>query len=101
MHFESGEVSPAASGKRRALRHQPRDQLPSRTLPDPLTFEDERTHHRTTAMALRIDFTNMMAEVVAGGIESAAWTAAKKDFTKAHAGLEKRRKAGELGFLDL
>ena len=52
-------------------------------------------------MALRIDFTNMMADVVSGGIDTATWTAAAKDFSKVHAGLERRRKAGELGFLDL
>ena len=52
-------------------------------------------------MALRIDYTNMMADVVSGGIDTAAWGAAKREFPKVQAGLERRRKAGELGFLDL
>ncbi len=52
-------------------------------------------------MALRIDFTNMMGDVVDGGISAADWTAAETAFRAAHAGLERRRDAGELGFLSL
>ena len=52
-------------------------------------------------MALRIDFTNMMGDVVDGGISAADWTSAETAFRAAHAGLERRRDAGELGFLSL
>src|SRR5947208_2044561 len=55
----------------------------------------------STNMALRIDFTNMMGDVVDGGIPTADWTAAATAFKSAHAGFEKRRAAGELGFLAL
>jgi glucose-6-phosphate isomerase len=50
---------------------------------------------------LRIDFTNMMADVIDGGIAAADWTAAADAFRRAHAGLERRRDAGDLGFLAL
>ena len=52
-------------------------------------------------MSLTIDYTNMMAEVVAGGIDAAAWSDAQRSFAAVHAGLGRRRDAGELGFLDL
>jgi len=52
-------------------------------------------------MTLRIDYTNMMGEVVSGGIAASDWSAATDAFRRAHAGLLKRRTAGELGFLDL
>lgn len=52
-------------------------------------------------MALRIDFTNMMGDVVDGGISPADWTRAAEEFRNAHAVLGKRRKDGELGFLAL
>jgi glucose-6-phosphate isomerase len=52
-------------------------------------------------MTLRIDFTNMMGDVVDGGIAAADWTAAAAAFRTAHAGLLRRRDAGELGFLAL
>lgn len=52
-------------------------------------------------MALRIDFTNMMGDVVDGGISAADWTSAGTAFRAAHAGFERRRDAGELGFLSL
>src|SRR5678810_84294 len=52
-------------------------------------------------MALRIDFTNMMGDVVNGGIAAADWTSAASAFRDAHAGLGRRRDAGELGFLSL
>jgi len=52
-------------------------------------------------MTLRIDFTNMMGDVVDGGISAADWTSAETAFRAAHAGLERRRDAGELGFLSL
>jgi glucose-6-phosphate isomerase len=52
-------------------------------------------------MSLRIDFTNMMGDVVEGGIAAADWTSAASAFRTAHAGFERRRAAGELGFLAL
>ncbi len=52
-------------------------------------------------MALRIDYTNMMGDVVDGGIAPSDWTNAATEFKKSHAGLLKRRDAGELGFLAL
>jgi glucose-6-phosphate isomerase len=52
-------------------------------------------------MPLRIDYTNMMADVVAGGVVASDWEQAQRDFPRVHAGLGRRRSAGELGFLDL
>ena len=52
-------------------------------------------------MTLRIDYTNMMGDVVEGGVSAADWTAASDTFRKADAGFERRRAAGELGFLRL
>jgi glucose-6-phosphate isomerase len=52
-------------------------------------------------MALRIDYTNMMGEVVDGGISSSDWSSAGAAFERAHAGLLRRRDAGDLGFLAL
>src|SRR3954468_8201465 len=50
---------------------------------------------------LRIDFTNMMGDVVKGGVGAADWSAAPDAFRRAHAGLGRRRAAGDLGFLAL
>ena len=52
-------------------------------------------------MTLRIDYTNMMGDVIDGGIRAADWTGAPEAFKRAHAGLLRRRDAGELGFLEL
>ena len=52
-------------------------------------------------MPLRLDFTNMMADIVTGGVATADWEQAQRDFPRVHAGLGRRRAAGELGFLDL
>ena len=52
-------------------------------------------------MTIGIDYTNMMGEVIAGGISSRDWAAAGDAFKRAHAGLARRRDAGELGFLAL
>ena len=52
-------------------------------------------------MALRIDYTNMMGDVIDGGIARADWDAAPSLFAKAYGGFGKRRGAGELGFLAL
>lgn len=50
---------------------------------------------------LSLDFSNMMADVVAGGISAADWANAPAQFSAAHGTFEKRRAAGELGFLAL
>ena len=50
---------------------------------------------------IHLDYTNMLAPGVKGGIPKAEWQKADKLFAKAHAVLEKRREAGELGFLEL
>src|SRR5689334_24467173 len=52
-------------------------------------------------MTISIDYSNMMGDVVAGGISDADWRAAIEHFSAVHAGLERRRQAGELGFLSL
>src|SRR5262245_60389203 len=52
-------------------------------------------------MSLRIDYTNMMGDVVDGGVGTADWSAAARAFERVHAGLVRRRDAGELGFLAL
>ena len=50
---------------------------------------------------IHLDYTNMLAPAVAGGIPADAWEKADALFAKAHAEFERRRAAGELGFLDL
>lgn len=52
-------------------------------------------------MTLRIDYTNMMGDVVDGGVSAADWSAAPEAFHRAHTGFNRRRDAGELGFLSL
>ncbi len=52
-------------------------------------------------MTLRIDYTNMMGDVVKGGVAAADWSAAPEALRRAHAGLLRRRDAGDLGFLSL
>ena len=52
-------------------------------------------------MTLRIDYTNMMGDVVDGGVARADWASAADAFRGAYAGLARRRDAGELGFLTL
>jgi glucose-6-phosphate isomerase len=52
-------------------------------------------------MTLRIDYTNMMGDVVTGGVSAADWNGASDMLRRAHAGLERRKTAGELGFLEL
>ncbi|MDE3151930.1 MAG: glucose-6-phosphate isomerase [Gemmatimonadota bacterium] len=52
-------------------------------------------------MTIRIDYTNMLAGAVAGGIPAAAWEGAQRDFGAAHAAVQQLRKSGALGFLDL
>jgi glucose-6-phosphate isomerase len=50
---------------------------------------------------IHIDYTNMLAPTVSGGVPLADWTAADALFATARAEFERRRTAGELGFLDL
>lgn len=52
-------------------------------------------------MALRLDYTNMLAENVPGGIPLAALESASDTFARAMAVFDERRGRGELGFLDL
>jgi glucose-6-phosphate isomerase len=50
---------------------------------------------------IHLDYTNMLAPGVKGGVPAASWEGANKLFAKARKDFERRRKAGELGFLDL
>jgi glucose-6-phosphate isomerase len=50
---------------------------------------------------IHIDYTNMLAPGVPGGITDAEWQGAAKLFAKAREVFARRRDAGELGFLDL
>jgi len=52
-------------------------------------------------MPLRLDYTNMMADVVSGGVSATDWENAVRDFPRVHAGFGRRQKTGDLGFLDL
>jgi glucose-6-phosphate isomerase len=50
---------------------------------------------------IHIDYTNMMAPAVRGGITDAEWKSGQSLFDKAREAFATRMKAGELGFLDL
>jgi glucose-6-phosphate isomerase len=52
-------------------------------------------------MALRLDYTNMLAENVPGGVPRASLERAGDSFARAMAVFDERRGRGELGFLDL
>src|SRR3954467_6055450 len=52
-------------------------------------------------MPLRLDYTNMMAPAIAGGISDAEWRAIGQRFTAAHAAGVELHGAGTLGVLDL
>ncbi|HEX6966515.1 MAG TPA: glucose-6-phosphate isomerase [Gemmatimonadaceae bacterium] len=52
-------------------------------------------------MAIHIDYSNMMAGTLPGGISEEAWRAAHTSFQAAYEATQKRRQAGELGFIDL
>jgi glucose-6-phosphate isomerase len=52
-------------------------------------------------MTLKIDFTNMMGDVVRRGIAAADWQAAPDAFRRAHAAVQGLRGTGVLGFLEL
>ena len=50
---------------------------------------------------LTIDYTNMFAPAVDGGVSEAEWEGARGRFAEAHASVAAKRRSGELGFLDL
>jgi glucose-6-phosphate isomerase len=52
-------------------------------------------------MSLRLDYTNMMAPPIDGGITDAEWRAVEARFTEAHAAVVGLHGDGTLGFLDL
>jgi glucose-6-phosphate isomerase len=52
-------------------------------------------------MTIRLDYTNMMAPPIDGGITSAEWSDAGTAFTAAHRAVVDQHAAGTLGFLDL
>ena len=52
-------------------------------------------------MAIRIDYTNMLAGAVTGGIPATAWLDAQQRFPGVRADLVSQHDAGRLGFLDL
>ena len=52
-------------------------------------------------MPLRLDYTNMMAPPIDGGITDAGWRDAGARFASAHAGVMALHAGGTLGFLDL
>src|SRR4051812_50040349 len=52
-------------------------------------------------MAIRLDYTNMLGDVVEGGVPIADWEAAKQGFGAARAKVAALRAKGVLGFLEL
>src|SRR3954470_10430901 len=52
-------------------------------------------------MPLRLDYTNMMAPAIAGGVTDAEWRGIGARFAEAHAAVVGLHGAGTLGFLDL
>ena len=52
-------------------------------------------------MPLRLDYTNMMADVVAGALTAADWEQAAADFAAVRERVGRLRDAGQLGFLAL
>ena len=52
-------------------------------------------------MAIRLDYTNMLGDVVDGGVPLADWEAAKGGFAAARAKVAALRAKGVLGFLEL
>lgn len=50
---------------------------------------------------IRLDYTNMMAPPIEGGISTSEWRGIGKRFIDAHAGVDKLHADGVLGFLDL
>jgi len=52
-------------------------------------------------MTIRLDYTNMTAAAVGGGVPEEMWTSAADDFARAHAHVVEQHARGVLGFLDL
>lgn len=52
-------------------------------------------------MSIRLDFSNMMAAAVGGGIPEEMWVGAAERFRAGHAAVVERHASGVLGFLDL
>jgi len=52
-------------------------------------------------MSIRIDYTNMLAGAVSGGIPPSSWQEAQRRFPAVRADLVAQYRAGRLGFLDL
>jgi glucose-6-phosphate isomerase len=52
-------------------------------------------------MAIKLDYTNMLGDVVAGGVPVADWDAAKREFASVRAKVAALRAKGVLGFLEL
>ncbi len=52
-------------------------------------------------MTISLDYSNMMGDIVAGGVSADDWRGATNNFSTVRAGFERRRAAGELGFLSL
>ena len=52
-------------------------------------------------MTIQLDFTNMMATAVSGGIDAAAWSAAAEPSRAAHAAVARAAAGGALGFVAL
>lgn len=52
-------------------------------------------------MTIRLDYTNMLSGVVAGGVAASDWEEAARAFPQAHTTLEEQRLRGILGFFSL
>src|SRR4051812_14538506 len=52
-------------------------------------------------MSIRLDYTNMLADVVTGGVAMDDWHQAERDFAGLRARVAALRAKGVLGFLDL
>ena len=52
-------------------------------------------------MTIRLDYTNMMAPPITGGITAAEWSDAKQAFAEAHQSVADQYAGGTLGFFDL
>src|SRR5688572_20244700 len=52
-------------------------------------------------MTIQLDYTNMMAPPIDGGITAADWTEVAKAFTAAHLAVADDHASGTLGFFDL
>jgi glucose-6-phosphate isomerase len=52
-------------------------------------------------MTIRLDYTNMLGDVVSGGVPLEDWTSAERDFAALRAKVGALRSSGVLGYLDL